>query len=107
MDLMAEIRATVVDHKSMAVWFLGQNGWAIKTPAGKVLVVDPYLSDSCNPSRRGLDVRRRVPVPFPPERLEADLLACTHSHRDHADLGSLCPICRSGRARANFGRCAT
>jgi L-ascorbate 6-phosphate lactonase len=107
MDLMAEIGATRVERATMAVWFLGQNGWVVKSPSGRVLVVDPYLSDSCNPSRRSLDTRRQVPVLVAPDRLEADLLACTHSHRDHADPGSLCPICRGGRVKAFLGPAQT
>lgn len=107
MDLMAEITAAAVERKTMAVWFLGQNGWVIKSPAGRVLVVDPYLSDACNPSRRGLDLRRQVPVLIAPETLEADLLACTHSHKDHADLASLCPICCSGRVKQFVGPAQT
>jgi L-ascorbate 6-phosphate lactonase len=107
MDLMAEIRATAVARKTMAVWFLGQNGWVVKSPSGKVLVVDPYLSDACHPSRRGLDLRRLVPVPMAPDALEADLLACTHSHKDHADPASLCPLCRSGKIKAFLGPAQT
>lgn len=107
MDLMAEIRATQVARKTMALWFLGQNGWVVKSPAGRVLVVDPYLSDSCNPSRRGLDLARRAPLLIAPDRLEADLLACTHSHRDHADPETLCPACRSGRIRGFLGPAQT
>lgn len=107
MQLMAEIRATHVQRKTMAVWFLGQNGWVVKSPAGRVLVVDPYLSDSCNPSRRGLDLRRQVPVLIAPETLAADLLACTHSHKDHADPASLCALCRSGLVKAFLGPAQT
>lgn len=107
MGLMAEIRATKVERRTMAVWFLGQNGWMVKTPSGVVLAVDPYLSDSCHPSRRGLDLRRQVPVPIPPDALEADILACTHSHKDHADPVTLGAACRSGKVRRFIGPAQT
>lgn len=107
MKLMDEIAATAVDRKTMAVWFLGQNGWVIKSPAGKILVIDPYLSDSCDPSRRGLDLRRQVPVLIAPEDLHADLLACTHSHKDHADPQTLCPACQAGRIAGFLGPAQT
>lgn len=107
MSLMNEIDATAPDRKTMAVWFLGQNGWVIKSPAGRVLVVDPYLTDSCNPSRRGLDLRRQVPVLIAPEHLRADWLACTHSHKDHADPDTLCPACRAGRIGQFLGPAQT
>ncbi len=101
--LMAEIGATRVEKGTLALWFLGQNGWVIKSPSGEVLAVDPYLSNSCHPSRRGLDVDRRVPVLVTPGDLQADLLLCTHSHRDHADPETLCSCASSGRVKAFAG----
>jgi L-ascorbate 6-phosphate lactonase len=95
--LMEEIRLTTVDTGTLALWFLGQNGWMVKSPGGSVVAIDPYLSDSCNPSRRGLDLARQVPLLIAPEDLEADLLVCTHSHRDHADPITLRACAGSGR----------
>jgi L-ascorbate 6-phosphate lactonase len=103
MGLMEEIRRTAVDKGTLALWFLGQNGWMVKSPGGAVLAVDPYLTDGCNPSRRGLDLARRVPVPIDPGELEADLLACTHSHRDHADPDTLAACRLSGRVKGFLG----
>jgi L-ascorbate 6-phosphate lactonase len=101
--LMAEIRETSVEPDSLALWFLGQNGWIVKSPGGTVLAVDPYLSDSCNPSWRGLNLARQVPVPIAPSDLTADLLVCTHSHPDHADPETLAPCAASGRVRGFAG----
>ncbi|RAU21607.1 MBL fold metallo-hydrolase [Paramagnetospirillum kuznetsovii] len=101
--LMAEIRQTHVARNTLALWFLGQNGWMVKSPGGTVLAIDPYLSDSCNPSRRGLNLARQVPLPLAPEALEADMLVCTHSHKDHADPDTLCSCARSGRVKAFLG----
>ncbi len=107
MGLMAEIRALRVAPGTLALWFLGQNGWVVKSPGGFVLAVDPYLSDSCHPSRRGLDLRRLVPLPLAPEALEADLVACTHSHRDHADPVTLAVLAGSGRVGRFLGPAET
>lgn len=107
MSLMEEIYGTLVERKTMAVWFLGQNGWVIRSPAGKVVVVDPYLSDSCNPSRRGLDLARQVPIPIQPQDLRADMLVCTHSHKDHADPETLCLACQAGRIGGFLGPAQT
>ena len=101
--LMAEIGETQVERGSLALWFLGQNGWMIKSPSGQVVAVDPYLSNSCHPSRRGLDVDRLVPILVRPEDLQADLLLCTHSHKDHADPETLCSCAASGRVKAFAG----
>lgn len=101
--LAKEVRETKVGKGMLALWFLGQNGWMVKSPEGHVVAVDPYLSDSCNPSRRGLDLARQVPLLLTPEELEADLLVCTHSHKDHADPTTLCACGRSGRVKAFLG----
>ena len=107
MALMATIRAARVEAGTLALWFLGQNGWVIKSPGGTVVAVDPYLSDSCNPSRRGLDLARRLPVPIDPAALEADLVACTHGHRDHADPVTLAALARSGKVGRFLGPAET
>jgi len=101
--LMAEIQNTRVAKDSLALWFLGQNGWMVKSPGGAVLAIDPYLSDSCNPSRRGLNLARQVPLPLDALALEADLLVCTHSHKDHADPETLECCARSGRVKGFLG----
>lgn len=84
-DLMQAVRETRVARKSFALWFLGQNGWILKSPSGFVLAIDPYLTDACRGRRPYLDQARQVPVPIAPEALRVDLFACTHSHIDHAE----------------------
>ncbi|WP_254434808.1 MBL fold metallo-hydrolase [Magnetospirillum sp. UT-4] len=104
---MADIQAATVPPANLAVWFLGQNGWIVKSPGGRVLAVDPYLTDSCHPSRRGLDLRRRVPVAIAPGELAADVVLCTHAHKDHADPEGLPAMAESGRVAAFAGPPAT
>lgn len=85
MSLMREIRKFPVPRGSVALWWLGQNGYVFKTAEGTLLGVDLYLTDSCAGLVPGLDLRRRVPVLISPEELEVDLFACTHNHQDHTD----------------------
>ena len=35
-----------VPNGSLGLWWLGQAGFAFKTPAGRIVYVDPYLSDA-------------------------------------------------------------
>lgn len=76
-----------VTKGSVALWWLGQNGFLIKTPTGAILSVDAYLTNSCQKigESLGLDLNRRVPIFIEPEELEVDYYFCTHSHHDHAD----------------------
>jgi L-ascorbate 6-phosphate lactonase len=87
--LMDEIRGFKVPRRSLALWFLGQNGWILKSPSGFTVAIDPYLTDSLKGSNPKLDTGRLLPVFIPPDELRVDLYACTHSHRDHADPASI------------------
>jgi L-ascorbate 6-phosphate lactonase len=82
---MRRIREFRVPRNSVAIWWLGQNGYIFKTPEGTLASVDLYLTDSCASFYTELDLKRRVPVLIPPEEVEVDLYTCTHSHLDHTD----------------------
>ncbi len=87
MGLMREIRAYPVPRKSVAIWWLGQNGFIFKTPEGTVVSTDLYLTDSCAQvfSSLGLNLTRRVPILIEPQDLDVDVYTCTHNHADHTD----------------------
>ncbi len=95
MALIDDIHAFEVPARSVAIWFLGQNGWILKSPSGFTVAIDPYLSDLLNGKRPNLDQARQVPIFIEPERLRVDLHACTHSHADHA-----CPETIAGSRKA-------
>jgi L-ascorbate 6-phosphate lactonase len=65
----------------MKVTWIGQGGFMFEL-GDKIVVVDPYLSNSVA-NADGFD--RMVPAPFTPQELKADLIICTHDHMDHLD----------------------
>lgn len=76
---------------TVAVWFLGQSGVAIKTRHG-ILYIDPYCSDYVERITRasGFPIVRRYPSLLEPEALHnADLVLISHDHEDHLDLVTL------------------
>jgi L-ascorbate 6-phosphate lactonase len=86
MSLMAEIREFPVARGSVALWWLGQNGFIFKSHEGTLLATDLYLTNSCAAAAPpGMDMERQVPVLIPPEDIEVDLYAVTHNHQDHTD----------------------
>jgi L-ascorbate 6-phosphate lactonase len=87
MSLMSAIRSFPVPKKSVAIWWLGQNGYIFKTSGGTLLSTDMYLTDSCAAlgADAGMNLARRVPVLIHPDELDVDLYACTHNHMDHTD----------------------
>jgi L-ascorbate 6-phosphate lactonase len=84
-SLMDLIRLFVVPPKSVAIWWLGQNGFIFKTPEGTLAAVDLYLTDSCAGVVPGIDLTRKVPILIPPGELAVDVFTCTHNHQDHTD----------------------
>jgi L-ascorbate 6-phosphate lactonase len=85
MTLMQQIRDFRVAKNSVAMWWLGQNGFIFKSPEGTLASVDLYLTDSCASLRTDIDLRRTVPILIAPEEVDVDIFACTHNHQDHTD----------------------
>lgn len=84
---MAAIETYQPGPGKTAVWHLGQNSWVLKGAEGRIVAVDPYLTDFCASKRTGQRVAksRLLPVFIEPEDLKADVVLITHSHPDHAD----------------------
>ena len=76
------------DPESVAVWYLGCNGFVLKGREGTTLFVDPYVGTG-DPPR----TVRMIPVPFDPEDVSrADAVFATHEHSDHVHEASQAPI---------------
>ncbi|WP_436910758.1 MBL fold metallo-hydrolase [Halosimplex marinum] len=73
---------------TLAVWYLGCNGFILKASDDTTVFVDPYLGIG-DPPR----TVRMIPVPFEPEDVaEADAVFGTHEHVDHVHGPSQAPI---------------
>ena len=84
------------DPDGLAVWYLGCNGFILKSSSGTTVFIDPYLNTG-DPPR----TVRMIPVPFDPTDVaEADAVLATHEHSDHVDGPSQGPILE--RTEANF-----
>jgi len=84
----AEFKSFEVPKGSLAVWWLGQAGFILKSPQGTLAVIDPYLSDSCGPAaeKLGFNFYRSFAPPIQADQLSGfDVYAMTHSHADHLD----------------------
>ena len=73
-----------VPSDSLGLWWLGQAGFVFKTPAGKIVYLDPYLSDAVE---RLFGFKRLSLPPIAAEEVRADLVVLTHEHADHLDPG--------------------
>ena len=73
---------------TVALWYLGCNGFALKGHDGTVLWIDPYVGLG-DPPR----TIRMIPVPFDPDDVTAaDAVLATHEHTDHVHGPSQAPI---------------
>ena len=80
------VASTRVEKGSLGLFFLGQAGFLFKTSNGKLLAVDPYLSDCCN---RYFGFKRLMPRLLSADELILDCLVATHAHYDHFDPDSV------------------
>jgi L-ascorbate 6-phosphate lactonase len=97
--LKSALLACRVPRGQIALAWLGQAGFVLKSPQGVLLALDPYLSNSCEAIGRsiGVNMRRRTPPPLAPRDLaEFDALVFTHSHQDHVDPETLVPCLEAG-----------
>ena len=97
--LARELAACQVPRNSIALAWLGQAGFVLKSPRGTTLAIDPYLSNSCEAIGKsiGVNMRRQVPTPLAATDLvNFDALVFTHSHQDHVDPETIGPYLQAG-----------
>lgn len=91
--LLDEVRGTRPGAGSVAVWWLGQSGFLVKS-AGVTLLIDPYLSEHLTAKYEGTP-RPHVRMTRAPVRgadlagVGIDLVLASHKHSDHLDPGTV------------------
>jgi L-ascorbate metabolism protein UlaG (beta-lactamase superfamily) len=105
-ELRGEAFATAVRERpsdgSIAIWWLGQSGFAIRHRDDCVLI-DPYLSESLTTKYADTDtphvrIHPRVVAPDELARVPVTALLATHHHTDHLDPDTLQPIVATAKA---------
>jgi L-ascorbate 6-phosphate lactonase len=86
---------SAVPSGSLGLWWLGQAGFVFKTSAGKVIYLDPYLSDA---AERLFGFKRLSLPAISAEDVRADILLLTHEHADHLDPDALPVLVRNNSA---------
>ena len=85
-NLAQAIKNQRVKPSNVALVWLGQGGFVIKSSGGATVMVDPYLSDY---AELIWGVKRAYPAPIEPEEFAPDLLLVSHWHEDHLDRTSI------------------
>lgn len=86
---MEVINKVIIKKNSVGIFWIGQGGFIFKTPEGKIIFVDPYLSHSVEKKGK---LTRLQKITLKPEEVRADLVLCTHNHLDHTDPETLLGI---------------
>jgi L-ascorbate 6-phosphate lactonase len=73
---------TKVEQGRVAIHWLGQGGFTLKSHGGDLIYIDPYLSDSANADGTS---PRMVDIPIKPKDVRLNYLFLTHDHADHTD----------------------
>ena len=95
---MGNLARTIADDNvqggSLAIYWLAQAGFVFKNHAGKIVYIDPYLSEVVE---RLFGFKRMMACPLAAEEVLADLVVCTHEHADHLDTDALPIVARNPR----------
>jgi L-ascorbate metabolism protein UlaG (beta-lactamase superfamily) len=89
--LIREIHRATPRPGTLAVWWLGQSGYLIKSTNG-TLVIDPYLSEHLTTKYAATDKPhvRMTEAPLRGCELgEIDVAVSSHQHSDHLDPGTM------------------
>src|SRR4051794_8710774 len=74
--LLATAHAIAAQNRETKVHWYGQAAFSITTPRGKVLLIDPWLTNGLNPeAMNGKDPLANLG--------KVDYILLTHGHRDH------------------------
>ena len=91
-DTLAELHGLAKAPGQIAIWWLGQAGFAIRG-GGTTVLVDPFLADAHG---------RAVPTPLAAEAATGvEAILCTHEHVDHLD-GLSVPALAAASPEARF-----
>jgi L-ascorbate 6-phosphate lactonase len=95
-DLARTIRETQVAPGSLALFWLAQAGFVYKSPGGRVIYVDAYLSDCVHRllANERYGFKRMSLAHIAPEEVEANWFVSTHAHPDHFDYDAIPVIAR-------------
>lgn len=96
--LADDIGSARVPEGAVRLWWLGQAGFAFKSAAGKVIYLDPYLSDAVE---RLHGFKRLSLAPISADEVRVDTVLLTHEHADHLDPDAI-PVISANNPACRF-----
>ncbi len=79
-----------VPDDAVAIFWFGQNSFALKNRAGTIALIDPYFPHE-RPSAKFIHPQ----PPVDEHRIRADVVLLTHDHGDHTCMESIARLCEA------------
>ncbi len=98
MNMIDDVRDSIVPPGDLRLWWLAQAGFVFKTAGGQVVYLDPYLSDAVE---RLFGFKRLSLAPVAASDVRADLVLFSHEHADHLDPDAI-PVIAANNPRCHF-----
>lgn len=89
MNFTETLKNTSVQENQVAVFWLGQAGFLLKTASGKRIAIDPFFSDCVLRIEKLQGFKRLMPPPCEAKDLALDVLLISHEHNDHFDVDAI------------------
>jgi len=101
MEFMRRVNQTSVPKGTVAIFWLGQAGFLLKTHEQHTVMIDPYFSEYVERlfPEMGQGFKRLMPPPCGAEEVNADVLLISHEHADHFDVDSFPLMMSNGKTK--------
>ena len=86
MNLAGRIKDITVPKDNVAIFWLGNAGFVLKSDKDEIIYIDPYLSDC---AERLYGFKRIYPSLIKASEVELDCILLSHEHGDHLDVDSI------------------
>lgn len=83
----------------VALFWLGQAGFLIKTASGRTIAIDPYFTDHVRYTLNDIGFKRLTPALCDADDIEFDVLLISHEHGDHLDTEAIGPMMANGKTQ--------
>jgi L-ascorbate 6-phosphate lactonase len=101
-SFIEKIRKLELKNGELAIFWLGQNSFVLKTFEGTIFAIDPFLSRPLTLLNLRFSYIHPKP-PIRPEDFRVHYIFCTHDHLDHTDPVALPIIAKHSHETIFFG----
>ena len=88
MDFVKLVKETQPAKGQVALFWLGQAGFLIKTASGRTIAIDPYFTDHVRYTLNNIGFKRLTPALCGADEIEFDALLISHEPEDGPALGA-------------------